>query len=108
MNALNEDAATRGRRNRRPKGPESRLFSGAKIARVLQRLGLDFRAFVDEYEQDVSRSSRAEPLSRGERDAIENFLTHGQIRRLAKELGCSVATAQNRVTRFAIETTRTS
>lgn len=73
------------------------------MARVLHRLGVDFRAFVEEYDQDVSRSSRGAPLSKGECLAIETFLTHGQIRRLAKELGCSVGSAQSRVTQFAVE-----
>jgi hypothetical protein len=108
MNAFNDDAdaARRKPRARAPKGAESRLFSGSKMARVLHRLGVDFRAFVEEYDQDVSRSSRAAPLSKGERAAIEEFLTHGQIRRLAKELACSVGSAQSRVTRFALERSR--
>lgn len=73
------------------------------MARVLHRLGVDFRAFVEEHDQDVSRSACGAPLSQGECLAIEKFLSHGQIRRLAKELGCSVGSAQSRVTSFALE-----
>jgi hypothetical protein len=86
------------------KDAEARLYSGGKVARVLAKLGVDFRAFVAEYDQDTSRPSRAVPLSDAERAAVERFLKHQQIAQLADELGCSIASAHSRITKFVLET----
>ena len=96
--------ASKGRRGGGRGTPETRLFSGAKVARVLAKLGVEFHAFVAEYEEDTTRASRSAPLSEGERAAIERFLKHRQIAELARELGCSVASAHARVTKFVLET----
>ena len=65
----------------------------------------DFPAFVDEYDLDLPRSTRSSPLTEAERATIESFLSHGEIRRLAQDLGCSVPSAHARVTKFALERT---
>ncbi len=84
------------------KDGEARLYTGAKVARVLAKLGVDFREFVAAYDADSSRVPRGTALTEEERAAVERFLKHRQIAELAQELGCSIATAHARVTKFVL------
>ena len=100
------DATESARKRSRGQKADGRLFSGAKVARVLARLGVDFHAFVAEYDQENSRPARSTPLSESERAAVKRFLEHRQIRELAEDLQCSIASAHARVTRFVLESGR--
>lgn len=98
-------------RGRRP-GPqplekkpfEERLFSGAKIARVLEtKYQIQMMQFVRDYDDDTSRSPRTRALENSEVEAIQRFLKHRQITQLATDLACSISSAQARVTRFVLD-----
>ena len=97
-----DEPANRSPTGRHGKRAESRLYTGAKLARVLARLGVDFREFVATYDADPSPTGSI-VLTDAERAAVERFLRHRQISRLADELGTSIPSAHARVARFVLE-----
>lgn len=81
---------------------KSRLFSGAKAARVLERMGVEYDQFCDLYDQE-RRAPRIKALSDNETILIQRFyIEHRSVTRLAEDLKCSTTAAQAKATRYAI------
>ncbi len=94
----------------RPPGPpekkpfDERLFSGSKIARVLEsKYQITMAQFVRDYDDDTSRSPRVRALEDTEVTAIQRFLKHKNVTQLANDLACSISSAQARVTRYVLD-----
>lgn len=83
---------------------DQRLFSGSKIARVLEnKFKITMAQFVRDYDDDTSRSPRVRALDDGEVQAIQRFLKHKNVTQLAGDLACSISSAQARVTRYVLD-----